>query len=278
MPDPISPKYVDVQDEAPDNSVLLESTREGVAFVVINRPHRKNAFDERTVAALAEAFDSLRGAEGVRIVFVRGAEGTFCAGADINWMRKAADWPEEENREDALDLARMLKTLYDLPQLTVALVEGAAFGGGAGLVAACDLAVATKDAKFAFSEVRLGITPAVVSPYVIEAVGPRNARVLFASGRTFGADEARKFGLLQEVVPDQAALNAVQDQLAQSILACAPRAIDEAKQLVRDFAHKPIERPILEESARRIAARRVSAEGREGLSAFLEKRKPNWAL
>ncbi len=278
MTDPISPKYVDVQDELPQRSVLLETTREGVAFVLLNRPAKKNAMDSAMLAAMTEAFDSLRGAEGVRIVFLRGADGAFCAGADLDWMRRGAEMPEVDNRADALDLAHMLKALHDIPALTVALVEGPAFGGGAGLVAACDLAVATAGAKFAFSEVKLGLTPATISPYVVEAIGRRNAKTLFATGRVFGAADAQRYGLVGEVVADAAALDAAQDALAAEIMACAPGAIGDCKRLVDDVVGRPLDSHLLHETARRIAARRSDPEGREGVAAFFEKRRPNWAM
>lgn len=278
MPDPISEKYVDVQDELPSSSVLLEATEGGVAVVLLNRPEKRNAFDATTIAALTEAFETLADADHVRIVFLRGTGGAFSAGADLDWMREAADWDESRNRDDAYELARMLKALHDLPQLTVALVDGPAFGGGAGLVAACDLAVATADSKFAFSEVRLGLTPATISPYVVAAIGPRNARVLFATGRVFGADDAQRFGLVQEVVADADHLNIVQEALAAGMIACAPGAVADAKRLVDDVAGRPITHDLMHDTARRIAARRVSAEGQEGVQAFLNKRRPSWAV
>jgi methylglutaconyl-CoA hydratase len=276
MTDPITSKYVDVQDEASDQSVLLEATAEGVAVLLLNRPTRKNAFNARMILALTEAFDTLAGAEGVRILFIRGAGGGFCAGADLEWMRHAASFTEAENRDDALDLAKMLNALRRLPMLTVAMVEGPAFGGGAGLVAACDLAVATADAQFSFSEVKLGLTPATISPYVVEAIGARNARRLFALGTRFGAGEALRIGLVDQVVASADALGAVQEVLAGEIMACAPGAVADAKQLADDVAGRPVDHALMEDTARRIAARRVSPEGREGLAAFFEKRKPAW--
>lgn len=278
MPDPISEKYVDVQDELPTSSVLLEATEGGVAVVLLNRPEKKNAFDATVIAVLIEAFETLAGADHVRIVFLRGAGGAFSAGADLDWMRAAAEWDESRNREDAYELARMLKSLHDLPQLTVALVDGPAFGGGAGLVAACDLAVATEASRFAFSEVRLGLTPATISPYVVAAIGARNARALFATGRVFGAEDAQRFGLVSEIVPDAEHLNIVQEALAAGMIACAPGAVADAKRLVDDVAGRPITHDLMHDTARRIAARRVSAEGQEGVQAFLNKRRPSWAV
>lgn len=277
MSEPISTPFADVPDEATDQSVLLEATTEGVAVVLINRPQRKNAFNARTILALSEAFETLAGAEGVRVLFIRGAGGAFSAGADLDWMREAAAFSEDDNRADAMELARMLKLLRSLPMLTVALVEGPAFGGGAGLACACDMAVATADAQFAFSEVRLGLTPATISPYVVEAIGARNARRLFALGARFGADEALRIGLISQVVASSDALTAVQEQLAGDIMACAPGAVADARRLADDVAGQPIDHALMQETARRIAARRVSPEGREGLAAFFDKRKPDWA-
>ena len=276
MAEPIASRYVDVQDEAPDGAVVLQATREGVAVVLLQRPEKRNALDGRAVAALTEAFQTLQGAEGVRLVVLQGAGGTFCAGADMGWLAHVAASPESDNRKDALDTAQMLKALYDIPALTVALVEGAAFGAGAGLVAACDMAVATANARFAFPEVRLGLTSGVLSPYVIEAVGPRAARRLFATGATIDATEALRLGLVDEMVADPAGLDAVLDRLATEMAACAPGAVGEVKRLVCDQAGQPITRALIEESARRLAQARVSPEGREGIDAFLTRRAPAW--
>jgi methylglutaconyl-CoA hydratase len=193
-------------------------------------------------------------------------------------MAAAADWSEDDNRADALELANMLKALHDIPALTVALVEGAAFGGGAGLVAACDTAIATEGSRFSFSEVKLGLTPATISPYVIGAIGQRAALRLFATGRAFGPHEALSLGLVEQVVKDSAALMAVQEVLANEMVAAAPGAVADCKRLVRDVAGRPIDRSLMEDTARRIAQRRVSDEGQEGVRAFLAKRKPSWAI
>lgn len=255
---------------------LLDISSEGIAVVTLNRPAKRNAFDELMIAGLSEHFESLKGADHVRAVFIRGAGETFCAGADIDWMRRGGERDEEDNQADALALARMLKHLHDLPQLTVALVQGAAMGGGGGLVAACDVAVAVKTAKFRFSEVRLGLTPATISPYVIEAIGPRMARALFATAEGFDGAYAEKIGLTQYTVDDEAGLASMMEHLSELALAAAPRAIADSKALVRDVASHAIDDHLLKETARRIAKRRASSEGREGLAAFLEKRKPEW--
>lgn len=264
--------------DAESSKVLIDSTPSGAVTVTINRPDRRNAFDAETIAALREAFETLHGQDGVRVVFVRGAGGTFCAGADLDWMRDAVEWDEADNRDDALSLARMLKALHDIPALTVALVEGAAMGGGAGLVAACDMAVATEDAKFAFSEVKLGLTPATISPYVVEAIGPRRARALFATARLFDATDAQVFGLVDEVVGNAAELDAVRDRIAGEVLLTAPGAVRDAKALVSHVHGHRLNNDLMDDTARRIAARRVSPEGQEGVRAFLERRRPNWSV
>ena len=205
--------------------VRLDDTADGVATVTICRAARRNAFDSSTILGLTEIFETLKGAEGVRIVFIRGEGGVFSAGADLDWMRAAAEHSESDNREDAMTMARMLKTLSEIPGPTVALIESAAFGGGAGVAAACDLAVTTKAAKFSFSEVRLGLIPATISPYVVNAIGPRHARPLFATGRVFDAAFAEKIGLVHEVVADAAGLDAARDRLVSEIMACAPGAV-----------------------------------------------------
>jgi methylglutaconyl-CoA hydratase len=260
----------------PQDTVLLDVSPAGVAVVTLNRPEKRNAFDELMIAGLSDTFETLKGADHVRVVFVRGAGESFCAGADVGWMRRAAEFTELGNDTDALTLARMLRHLHELPQLTVALVHGAAMGGGAGLVAACDVAVAVADTQFRFSEVRLGLTPATISPYVIEAIGPRWARALFASAEGFDGAFAEKIGLVQYAVDGQDELNAMMEHLTGLALAAAPRAVAESKSLVRYVAGHKIDDSLAKETAKRIAQRRSSAEGREGLAAFLEKRKPEW--
>jgi methylglutaconyl-CoA hydratase len=277
MPNPIADPLVEVPDtDATSELVQFEGTPEGAVTVWINRAAKKNAFDSTTIAALHQAFETLHGQDGVRIVFIRGRGGNFSAGADLDWMREAADLTEDDNHQDALAMARMLKQLYDLRPLTVALVEGGAFGGGAGLVAACDLSIAVKDARFAFSEVRLGLVAATISPYVVRAIGPRRSRSLFATARPFTATEAAGFGLVDEVVADAAALEDAQAKLSADIMACAPGAVAASKALVDFVADREIDHHVMDETARRIARARVSDEGKEGIAAFLGKRKASW--
>ncbi|KQP44035.1 enoyl-CoA hydratase [Brevundimonas sp. Leaf280] len=271
------PLVPDAAPDADDDLVQIDSTTDGVVFVTINRPQKKNAFDAATIAALHEAFETLHGADRVRAVFIRGAGGTFSAGADLNWMRDAAGWSESDNRDDATGLAKMLKALHDIPALTVAVVEGNAMGGGAGIVAACDMAVAVEGARFAFSEVKLGLIPATIAPYVIEAVGARRARQLFLTANAFDADYAAHAGLIDLVLPE-GSVDEFISMLSDSLTNNAPGAMGEAKRLVNDIAHHKIDNGLMDETAKRIARARVSDEGREGVAAFLEKRKASWTV
>ncbi len=277
MTNPIADPFVENPDtDATSQLVSLEASVEGVVVVTMNRPEKKNAFEVELIGALREAFETLRDQETVRAVFLRGAGGTFSAGADLEWMRDAIDHTEEDNRADAMQMAIMLKHLHDIPALTVALVEGGAFGGGAGLAAACDMAIATQSAKFAFSEVKLGLIAATISPYVVAAVGPRKARRLFSTGEVFDAAFAREIGLVDEVVADAAGLAAVQERIAQAMMACAPGAVAESKKLVAEVAHRNIDHGLMEHTAKRIAAQRVSEEGQAGVRAFLAGEKAPW--
>jgi methylglutaconyl-CoA hydratase len=261
---------------APDDPVLLDVSPEGLAVVRLNRPDKRNAFDELAIAGLADAFETLKGADHVRMVILRGVGKHFSAGADLEWMKRQGGRDRADNEADAYALAHMLKALHDLPQLTVALVQGTAMGGGAGLVAACDVGVATKDAAFRFSEVRLGLTPATISPYVIAAIGPRWANALFATAESFDGAYAEKIGLVHYTVDDEAGLDAMAEHLAKLVFGAAPGAVSDAKKLVRDVAGHRIDDGLLRETARRIAARRASDEGKEGLAAFLERRRASW--
>lgn len=277
MSNPIADPLVEnVVPEDISDLVRLDASPSGVAVVTINRPHRANAFDGQTVAALREAFETLHGADHVRVVFLRGEGADFCSGLDLDWMQVAADWTEADNRDDALASGAMLKALADIPALTVALVDGAALGGGAGLVAACDVAIATAGARFAFGEVRLGLIPAMISPYVVGAIGPRHARALFATGRDFDAAHAEKIGLVHEVVADAAALQTAMDRYAELMMAAAPGAVREAKALAWDVWGRPLDRDLTDDNARRLARRRVGEEGQEGVRAVLGNRPPAW--
>jgi methylglutaconyl-CoA hydratase len=267
-----------VPDPAPDASgpVRVEASPSGVVVVTLDRPHANNRLTQALQGALREAFETLHGADHVRLVYVRGAGGNFCGGRDPDWMRASFDWTESDVRDDAYDLGRVLKALREIPAMTVALVEGEAFGPGVGLAAACDMALATADARFGFPELKLGLLPAVSAPYLADAVGPRHAQALLATGRVIDAREAQTIGLVQAIAPDEGALSALAEKLTDDALACAPEAAAQAKRFVWKVWGRPIDHAMLEETARHFAARRVSPEGNEGLQAFLDGRAPNW--
>jgi methylglutaconyl-CoA hydratase len=277
MTDFTNDPFVEVMDtDTQSPFVRVDADARGIATITINRPERRNAFDDEVIAALSEAFATIAGADGVRVLFLTGAGGTFSAGADLDWMRGAAERTQSDNHEDAMLMGAMLKHLHDLPILTVALVEGSAFGGGAGLVAACDMAVATRSARFAFSEVKLGLIAATISPYVVAAIGPRRARGLFASGAVFDAERALAIGLLDQVVDDAAGLLAARDAIAADALLGGPEAVRESKRLVDHVAAHALDHGLIEYTAREIARARVGAEGQEGVRAFIERRRPSW--
>ena len=260
-----------------EDVVLLYTTRAGVAVVTLNRPKVHNAFNPEVIERLSDIFETLRAADGVRVVLVEGAGPSFSAGADLAWMRAAADLTERDNREDAGGMGEMLRRLSTLPQATIALVHGAAMAGGCGILSACDMAIATKGASFALSEVRLGIIPAVISPYVIRAIGVRAAHRYFLTAERFDAATAHALGLVHIVVDDNNAMAKEVERMVQQIFTCAPGAIHAAKELIAAVAGRPIDSHIIADTSRRIAEQRSTAEAKEGLSAFLEKRKPKWA-
>jgi len=254
----------------------LLSLREGpVARLRLNRPELHNAFDAMLIAALTGALDAVAADDSVRVVVIEGEGASFSAGADLNWMRGMAQAGEDANREDALALARLMRTLNELPKPTLARVQGAAFGGGVGLVACCDIAIASSEASFSLSEVRLGLIPAVISPYVAAAIGPRACRRYFLTAERFDAATAQRLGLVQEVVP-QAELGAARGKIIDHLLKGGPLALRAAKDLIAHVAGAPIDTALMRDTARRIADQRASDEGKEGVAAFLEKRKPNW--
>ncbi len=260
-----------------EDVVLLNTTRAGVAVVTLNRPKVHNAFNPDVIDRLSDIFETLRTADGVRVVLIEGAGPSFSAGADLAWMRAAADWTAHDNREDAGGMGEMLRRLSTLPQVTIALVHGAAMAGGCGILSACDIAVATKKASFGLSEVRLGLIPAVISPYVIRAIGARAAHRYFLTAERFDAATAHALGLVHGVVDDEPALAQEAERLVQQVFTCAPGAIHAAKDLITAVTGRPIDHSLINDTARRIAERRASDEAKEGLSAFLEKRKPKWA-
>ncbi len=248
----------------------------GVATLTMNRPELHNAFDDLLIADLTVELKRLEADERVRIVRLAGSGKSFSAGADLGWMRRMATYTREQNLADAMGLAGLMQTLNRLSKPTIALVQGSAFGGGVGLVACCDMALAIRSAMFCLSEVRLGLIPAVISPYLIAAIGERACRRYFLSAESFAAPEAHRLGLVHELVEDSAALLERGDQLCEHLLKNGPLAMAEAKRLIAAVAGHSLDDALISDTAGRIADRRVSAEGQEGLSAFLEKRKPGW--
>ncbi len=247
----------------------------GSAWITLTRPDVHNAFDDVLINHLTRTLASLREDSRVRVLVLAARGRSFSAGADLNWMKAMAGKSQEENRKDAQALAEMLHALAAFPKPTLAVVQGPAYGGGVGLVACCDIAIAAEEANFALTEVKLGLIPAVVSPYVVAAIGGRAARRYFLTGERFSAWEAHRLGLVHEVTdgPDlEQRVRIVVDRL----LTGGPEAQSEAKQLVAAVLGRPLDGTLIAETAERIAAIRVSEEGREGIAAFLEKRKPRW--
>ncbi len=258
-------------------TILYDATRAGVGILRLNRPEVHNAFNDKLVEELNDLLDELKGADGTRVLFIEGAGKSFSAGADLETMRTAGHLTHKDNVANARDFAHMLKRLRDLPMPTVALVNGAAMGGGVGIVAACDIAVAVRSAFFSLSEVRLGLIPAMISPYVIEAIGPRAARRYFTTAERFDAEEAKRIGLVHIVVEDMEAMAQESERLAGEFFKNAPDAMHDAKRLVEGVMWRELDHHLVEDTAKRIADRRASDEGKEGTTAFLEKRQPFWA-
>jgi methylglutaconyl-CoA hydratase len=255
-------------------AVTLER-RDGAAWIALDRPEVHNAFDETLIGELTDALGAVDADASVRVVVLCGNGRSFCAGADLNWMRRMAGYRTAENLADARGLARLLSTLAGLSKPTVARVHGNAFGGGVGLVACCDIAVAAQEANFAFSEAKLGLIPATIGPYVVEAIGARHARRYFITGERFAAAEAWRIGLVHEIVP-AADLDARVSEVIDTLMQAGPNAQAEAKALVCAIAHRPIDARVIEATARHIARVRASPEGREGVAAFLGKRAAAW--
>jgi len=259
-----------------EENILLDIDEDGVAHVTLNRPDVRNAFDEDTILRLTEIFDELGSHNEVVAVVLRGEGKTFCAGGDINWMKRAACYSEEENKQDALKLATMLNTLYNLPKLTIACVQGAAMGGGFGLVCCCDIVIADEDTKFALSEVKLGLIPATIGPYVIAAIGLRQSRRYFQTGESFTGKEAYDIGLVHKLAKSPEDMLDHLYTILKELAGNGPQAMMAAKKICLDMAANIITPDVIDNSATCIAHIRSSDEAREGLSAFLEKRKAAW--
>jgi len=256
---------------------LLLHTAAAVTTVTLNRPEVRNAFNDEVITELTAVFLELGKRPEVRCIVLAGAGTAFCAGADLNWMKRMAGYTREENVEDASALARMLEVIYQCPKPTIARVQGDVYAGGTGLVAACDIAVSADTAQFCLSEVRLGLIPATISPYVIRAMGARAAHRYFLTAERFDAAEALRIGYVHQVVP-AAELDAAVGTIAQSLVQAGPEAVKACKKLVQDVAGHDIGASLIQRTVRGIADIRASEEGQEGIRSFLEKRKPNWTL
>jgi methylglutaconyl-CoA hydratase len=255
---------------------MLEiAKRDGVARVTLNRPELRNAFDDGLIRKLHAAFDEVSKDKSVRVMVLAGNGPAFCAGADLNWMKRMAGYSYDENLADARALADMLAALDRLPKPTIARVHGPVFAGGTGLVAACDIAVGTPEAKFCLSEAKLGLSPATISPYVLRAMGERMARRYFLTAEVFDAPEALRIGMLSALVPGNA-LDSTIDELVKHLLAGGPEAHAKIKALIRAVAGRRPDDALAAETAQRIAEIRGSPEGREGIASFLEKRRASW--
>lgn len=256
-------------------STLEIERQQHVATIWLNRPDVRNAFDEQSIAEMTQAFRALEQDREVRVIVLAARGTAFSAGADLNWMKRVAGYTEEQNRTDAQALAEMLHVIYQSSKATIARVQGDCYAGGNGLVTACDIAIAAEEVTFCLTEVRLGLMPATIGPYVIRAMGERAAHRYFLTAERFNAQEAYRMGYVHQVVSADALDEAV-SRMTHHLLAGSPHAIDECKRLIRDIAQQPIDQQLMDETARRIGEIRVSPDGREGIASFLEKRKPSW--
>ena len=246
-----------------------------VAHIILNRPEVRNAFNEVAIAEITQAFTALGADAQLRAIVLEARGPAFCAGADLNWMKKMADYSHDENLADAAQLAQMLEVICRCPKPVVAKVQGDCYAGGMGLVAACDIAIVADNVNFCLSEVRLGLIPATISPYVIKSMGENAARRYFLTAERFSAAEALRIGFAHAVVAVDA-LDATVDGIVKSLVTASPHAVRQAKRLVQDVAGAPVTEILVADTVARIAAIRASDEGREGVRAFLEKRKPDW--
>jgi methylglutaconyl-CoA hydratase len=254
---------------------LTVTVQDRTARITLTRPEVRNAFNDAVIQELKAAFESVGARDDVRAVVLAAEGPAFCAGADLNWMRRMADYTRDENIADAGQLAAMLKAIYECPKPTIAAVQGDVFAGGMGLVAACDMAVSVRTATYCLSEVKLGLIPATISPYVIRAMGARAAHRYFLTAERFSADEAHRIGFVHELV-DADQLDAKVGELAQALVNASPAAVRACKKLVQDVAERAIDDALITTTVEGIADIRASDEGREGVASFLQKRKPAW--
>ena len=258
-----------------ESTVLITKDARGVVTVSINRPKVRNAIDDTVIRSLTDAFKALHADDGARVVVLTGSGSAFCAGADLDWMRRMAAAGDAENFASAKTISAMLRSLNELAKPTIARVNGAAYAAGIGLVAACDIAVAAEEAVFSISEVRIGLVPSTISPYVLAAIGARAARRYFLTGEPFSAADACRLGLVHKVVP-QTGLDEAIEGVISALLAGGPHSQSRAKRLIAEVAGRPVDDALEALTVRSIAEARASPEGREGMEAFLNKRKPAW--
>lgn len=263
------------QFETNNDAVLFSVDQRGVATVTLNNPDKHNAFDDKIIKSLHATFNHIKNRRDIVVVVLAAVGRSFSAGADLNWMKRMAGYNYEDNLADAHALASMLYALNFLPQPTIAKVQGAAFGGAVGLVSCCDITLASDNATFCLSEVKLGLIPATISPYVVAAMGQKASRRYFITAERFTAHKAQLLGLVDDVV-DPDVLDTSTSNMINTLLANGPKAMQQAKALVFDVADKNIDQDLMTETSRRIADIRVSPEGQEGLTAFFEKRQANW--
>ena len=272
MPQPIGLQGTAMTEDHP---FTVECNANGVATVTLDRPTIHNAFDDRLIETLTTALETLGADPDLRVLVLTGRGKSFSAGADLNWMRRSADYGKDDNLKDARALARLMSTLDRLPKPTIAKVNGAALGGGLGLICCCDIAIAADHARFGTTEVRLGIMPSVIGPYVIRAVGARHARRIMLTGERFDAALACDLGLVHQIAKTDD-LDRTVEAVIEDLLANGPAAVMATKTLINDLTGETISDDLIEETARRIAALRATPEAKEGLSAFLDKRRPTW--
>lgn len=248
---------------------------QGIAVIWMNRPEQRNALNDVLINEITDAVSLAIEDDDARAIVLAGRGKAFCAGADLNWMKTASAMSADEARKDSGSLANLLRLLYESPKPTVARVHGAAFAGGMGLVAACDIAIASHDARFCLSEVKLGLIPAMISPYVLKAMGERHARRLFLSAEVFDAAEAYRIGFVNDLASPEELDGTINTMLGHLLLG-SPNALAQTKLLIRDMVGRPINEELTADTAARIAAARASVDGQEGIAAFFEKRTPSW--
>lgn len=260
------------------DDVVLFEVQGPIATVTLNRPALHNAFNDQVVMALAEIWERAGSSKEIRVVVIKGAGASFSGGGDLDYMRRTGAAPREQNLAATTAMANMLRRLRDLPQATLALIHGNCMAGATGIVAAADIAVASAAAKFAFSEVKLGLTPATISPHVVAAIGARNASKYFLTGERFDAATAERIGLIHETTADDTALAARGKEIVAMLLQGAPGAVADIKRLIRDVSSRTLNDAMIASTAANIADRMASEEGREGLASFFEKRRPGWFI